>query len=270
VARATGPSLATIKRLFAVSGNLCAFRRCSQPLVHESKVTGRICHISAASAGGPRFDAIKTDDERHAFENLILMCPIHHDVIDSDPVAYSVEQLTVLKAEAEARHGRKFELSDSAANQFLVNLQAANLSGASVVITHNQSGGQAANVINNFGPPKRVITPAMEARVREVLATQPPGRIGFASTQGDAEAHDFKIQLVNLFRSAGWTVSDMQTFMFFGSAKGLVVTIPFNASEQGEPQVIAHALAQTTNPVEGNRGDMANDCGTYVQVWHAP
>lgn len=270
MASATGPTLATIKRLFAISGNLCAFPHCQQSLVHGAKVTGRICHICAASPGGPRYDAGMSDDERHAFENLLLMCPIHHDVIDADPVAYSVERLTTLKAEHEGTSSSALEIPDQVTEQFLVNLSGANISGASVVITHNQSGGQAANVINNFGPTKRVIPPEVERRMKDVLQEHPPGRIGFASTQGDVEAHEYKSQLLNVFRSAGWTTSDMQTFMFFGARKGLVVTIPFKASESGEPQVVADALAQTGNPVEGNRGDMANDCGIYVQVWHAP
>jgi hypothetical protein len=267
--KAKGPTLATVKRLFALSGNVCSFPRCSTGLLHGTKVTGRICHICAASARGPRYDAGMTDDERHAFGNLLLMCPIHHDVIDADPIAYSVERLKTLKAEHEAASSITDELTDRVAEQFVLNLSETDLSGASIVVTHNQSGGQAANVINNFGPPKRIISLEIEQRVRAVLAGHPPGRIGFASTQGDVEAHEHKNDLIRLFNSAGWTTSDMQTFMFFGSRKGIVVTIPFNASEGGEPQVIANALALTGNPIEGTRGDMANSCGTYVQVWHA-
>lgn len=270
MARATDPTPATIKRLFAVSGNMCAFPRCQQSLVHAGKVTGRICHIRAASSGGPRHDEGMTDDERRAFENLLLMCPIHHDVIDADTVAYSVERLTALKAEHEGKSSSVLEIPEQIAEEFLVNLSGANLSGASIVITHNQSGGQAANVINNFAPPKRVITLEVERRMKDVLQGHPPGRIGFASTQGDLEAHEYKNQLLHVFRSAGWTTSDLQTFMFFGAKKGLVVTIPFKGSESGKPQVVARALAETGSPIEGNRGDMANDCGIYVQVWHAP
>ena len=114
----------------------------------------------------------------------------------------------------------------------------------------------------------------MDASARDqiikILATANTGQIGFASTQGDMEAHEFKQQVMDVFRTAGWHVIDMQTFMFFGAKKGFVLTIPRNSSEQGLPQVVAQALAQTGNPVEGNRGDMANECGIYVQVWHAP
>ena len=102
------------------------------------------------------------------------------------------------------------------------------------------------------------------------LQKVPPARIAFASVQGDREAHEFKRQLINVFRAAGWSVEDAETFMFFGTKSGLVVTIPFAAPETGAHQIVAEALSQTGDPVVGSRGDMANNHGFYVQVWHAP
>jgi hypothetical protein len=31
----------------------------------------------------------------------LLLCPIHHDVVDNDPVAYAVERLLALKTRGE-------------------------------------------------------------------------------------------------------------------------------------------------------------------------
>jgi hypothetical protein len=131
------------------------------------------------------------------------------------------------------------------------------------------NSGQVANVINNLGPPKRVISPGLRSRMLELLRSAGPGQIGLASTQGDQEAHEFKEQLIAVFRAAGWRTEDMRTFMFLGAKMGIVVTIPFSAPEDGLPQLVAQALALTGNPVAGNRGDMANTCSIYVQVWHA-
>jgi hypothetical protein len=40
-----------------------------------------------------------TDGERHAFENLLLLCPNHHRLVDRlSPEAYSVEMLEEMKA----------------------------------------------------------------------------------------------------------------------------------------------------------------------------
>jgi hypothetical protein len=103
-----------------------------------------------------------------------------------------------------------------------------------------------------------------------VLRGVPPSTIAFAHTQGNLEAQEFKGHLAAVIRAAGWQVDEGGSFVFFGDRKGLVVTIPFAASESGLPQVVAHALAQTGNAVSGNRGDMANAHGLYVEVWHAP
>lgn len=100
---ATDPTPATVKRLFALSRNRCAFPTCDRALVREGKVTGKVCHIRAEQQGGPRYDEAQTDDERRAFENLILLCAECHDVID-DPKnleKYSVQALKKIKEEHE-------------------------------------------------------------------------------------------------------------------------------------------------------------------------
>lgn len=99
------PSLPTVKRLFALSQNRCAFPDCKNPLVEDSgTVTGIICHIKARSKGGPRYDAKQTAEQRHAFENLILLCARHSKVIDSNPKTFTVELLGEMK-EIHERNG---------------------------------------------------------------------------------------------------------------------------------------------------------------------
>src|SRR5216683_4619143 len=102
MARKGQPTSATLKRLFAVSGNQCAFPKCTAPLIHEGVLTGEVCHIKAASLEGPRYDPSQTEKERHAFDNLVVMCQPHHTVIDADEVAYTVERLQDLKQQHEA------------------------------------------------------------------------------------------------------------------------------------------------------------------------
>lgn len=98
----SAPTLTTIKRLFALSGNLCAFPDCNTPLVEESgTVTGEICHIRSASPGGPRFDQTQSDSERHAATNLLLLCSRHHKVVDSELERYSTATLEQFKRKQE-------------------------------------------------------------------------------------------------------------------------------------------------------------------------
>ncbi len=143
----------TIKRLFAVSRNRCAFRNCPQPLVDESsgKVVAKICHIKGNNPGSARYDPAQTEDDRQSFGNLILMCPIHHDVIDADAAAYTVEVLIKRKAEHEELGRGQDAPNERMTDLFLANVSLAPTDG-SVILTHYQSGGQAAHIIhNNYG-----------------------------------------------------------------------------------------------------------------------
>src|SRR5690606_7362459 len=93
----------TVKRLFAVSGNVCAFESCTTALVDEHGcVIGEICHICAQRPQGPRYDESQTPEQRHGFDNLILMCPIHHKQIDEHPATFTTAVLMNLKAAHEA------------------------------------------------------------------------------------------------------------------------------------------------------------------------
>jgi hypothetical protein len=71
---AGSPGTTTVKQLFAVSGNRCAFPDCTRTLVEveTGTVTGEICHIHAQSEGGPRYCKKQTDAERHGVGNLVL------------------------------------------------------------------------------------------------------------------------------------------------------------------------------------------------------
>lgn len=96
------PTLAVIKRLFALSRNKCAFPECGAPMVEESgTATGEICHIKAASPGGSRFDPKQTDGERHGASNLLLLCARHHKVVDTELRKYTVAILEALKRKHE-------------------------------------------------------------------------------------------------------------------------------------------------------------------------
>jgi hypothetical protein len=95
----------TIKRLYALSGNRCAFPGCTITFVdteNDTKNLSNICHIEAAEPGGERYNPSSNDDERRGFENLILLCPTHH--AETDNVSqYTVEVLRKMKQEHEAK-----------------------------------------------------------------------------------------------------------------------------------------------------------------------
>jgi tetratricopeptide (TPR) repeat protein len=113
------PNARTVKQLFAVSGNHCAFPECARALVIDKTVVGEICHIRAQSAGGPRYDPAQSDAERRGFDNLVLMCPAHHKVIDDHPGDWPVERLVEIKTAHEAGQRGGGELSDAEAQALL-------------------------------------------------------------------------------------------------------------------------------------------------------
>lgn len=69
----------------------------------DKTVVGQICHIEAAEAGGERYNASQTDEERASFDNLLLLCKGHHEETD-DVVTYTVAILKKIKDEHEARN----------------------------------------------------------------------------------------------------------------------------------------------------------------------
>lgn len=146
----SGPSEKTIRRLFALSGNACAFPDCPSPIVEaEGTITGEICHVRAQSEGGPRYRASQTEQERHAFGNLILLCRRHHKIIDTEPDIYSVEVLEKMKAVHATRFGRSEQASDAIFAKLLLNAKRVveiNKNSGNIVV--NSPGAVVGRTIN--------------------------------------------------------------------------------------------------------------------------
>lgn len=147
------PSVATVKRLFALSGNHCAFPECKNRLIDEktNALAARICHIKGNREGSARYDKKQPEEERQSFGNLVAMCPIHSDIIDNKAniATYTVEWLVDVKQKHESKFRGAPSPTDDLAEQFAVGTLYP-LGLASVVILANQSGGQTANTINNY------------------------------------------------------------------------------------------------------------------------
>lgn len=94
----------TIKKLYSMSGNHCAFPDCTQMFFNVGNKTNvsNICHIEAAEQGGQRYNPNSDDEYRRSFDNLILLCPNHHKVTD-DVQKYTVTVLKDMKKQHEAK-----------------------------------------------------------------------------------------------------------------------------------------------------------------------
>lgn len=89
------PSDHTLKLLWGEAANLCAM--CKRPLTEVSDprrrtVVGEGAHIVAKSPIGPRGAGARPADI-DGYENLILLCPTDHRIIDDQPDRYTVDWL---------------------------------------------------------------------------------------------------------------------------------------------------------------------------------
>jgi hypothetical protein len=123
--------------------------------VQGETIVGEICHIKAKSKEGPRHGRSQTPEERHDYDNLILMCGNHHTVIDDDPDAYTVDRLFRMKRDHESVTTEMSTQLLDAGTRLLVDLAITSL---------NQSGGITAHTVN-IGTPG-VTGPRLGSRVR--------------------------------------------------------------------------------------------------------
>lgn len=95
----------TRKVLWGRSGSLCAF--CKTHLVIDASsvdaeaVVGDECHIVSAAANGPRHGHRHTQDTIDSIDNLILLCRVHHKLVDDQPDTFTADTLRQLKTNHE-------------------------------------------------------------------------------------------------------------------------------------------------------------------------
>jgi hypothetical protein len=85
-----------IKNLYAKSGNICAFPGCNCNLTISGSNISQVAHIISERSNGPRHDPNYGDYDCE--ENLILLCSIHHKIVDDNEEMYTVDSLLGMKA----------------------------------------------------------------------------------------------------------------------------------------------------------------------------
>lgn len=95
----------TRKILWGPSGNRCAICRhelvVDATAVDDESVVGDECHIMSGKGQGPRYEAAFPFDRLDEPDNLILLCRVHHKMIDDQHETYTVDLLRSLKANHE-------------------------------------------------------------------------------------------------------------------------------------------------------------------------
>ena len=63
----------------------------------DESVVGDECHIISAKPGGPRYDSSFPSDQIDSHSNLLLLCKVHHKLVDDQESTYTAELLRQLK-----------------------------------------------------------------------------------------------------------------------------------------------------------------------------
>lgn len=105
------PNSATKLKLFTDSAGYCQNPNCNVELFpREIESFGHIAemaHIFAATDGGPRTNAQLTEEERGAYNNLVLLCSNCHSMVDKAPEEFTPDVLSFWKQS----HRHKLELA---------------------------------------------------------------------------------------------------------------------------------------------------------------
>jgi hypothetical protein len=95
----------TRKILWGRSGNLCAY--CRRALVEDGtalsdeSVVGDECHMIGEKPDAARGHLGGGVDDLDEYDNLVLLCKVHHKLVDDQPETYPVERLRSMKAAHE-------------------------------------------------------------------------------------------------------------------------------------------------------------------------
>lgn len=106
------------KRLWALAGGRCAI--CRDPLIEAATdvdpavVIGMEAHIVSTKPDGPRYRPLEPEEVDDP-ENLILLCPTDHAVVDKQESHYSEDQLRQIKSAHELWVRTALEPNDRAA-----------------------------------------------------------------------------------------------------------------------------------------------------------
>lgn len=99
-------TLVTLKKLFAMSYNVCAMPWCEEQLSRPEwgSVLAEIAHIHGVAIDGPRYQPGITADELNSYDNLLLLCRNCHRKVDYLEVdRYPADRLIEIKREHEER-----------------------------------------------------------------------------------------------------------------------------------------------------------------------
>ena len=111
-------------------------------------VVGQICHIYAVSDDGPRGKPDMLDKERNQPDNLILLCPTHHAIVDGQHETYPASLLI----EWKEKHERKYR-DQIAASMNDIGYEELEIAAKALLSTDNT---ETQNDLSNVPPAEKI------------------------------------------------------------------------------------------------------------------
>lgn len=109
----------------------------------ERFTIGEMAHVIARKTNGPRGSENFPKDKLDTYENLILLCPTHHSMIDKAPKKFTVDEILGWKKEHETRVNAllsggwfddKEDLFNATKNILLENIRIVNFCGPNSMV----------------------------------------------------------------------------------------------------------------------------------------
>jgi hypothetical protein len=130
-------------RLWGKAAGHCQYEGCNTPLWLDTLTqvefnAAYIAHIIADSPDGPRGHAVLSEQSKADLSNLMLLCDVHHRLIDKEDVAgHSVERLRNMKA----LHEQRIEITTAIGpdKQSHILLYGANIGNQSSTLSFNKA-----------------------------------------------------------------------------------------------------------------------------------
>ncbi len=107
-------------KVFLKSGNKCAFPGCDNFLTDAHQVA----HIRSPKPNGPRHIPDWNYGNFDIEENLICLCPTHHDIIDKNVSQYPISALERIKHEHETKVANAIHNEKNKDNKFIEKVES--------------------------------------------------------------------------------------------------------------------------------------------------
>jgi hypothetical protein len=174
---------------------------------------GKAAHITAASSGGPRFDASLSSEERKSIRNGIFLCSNCADMIDkNDGLDYPVDLLRKWKTEHEAWVIENLNKSTRGTPK----------SSLSITVTsHGQRGGITAGVVS-IGSQPRNLDAGFQNQLLHFLPEKDK-QVTVTCVMGDGEAFRFATQIREFLVGQGYIVAGVKRAVFLAPVEGEII-----------------------------------------------